>query len=887
MDWIPGTKMRRPEPGHDLLERSRLLGRLRRDVTSKRLTLISAPAGAGKTTLAASLAWHTPDLPLAWMILDEADNRPETFLPFFLAAAERVLPGCTLNSVTLLTGRPEMVADPTRLMGLFINDLLACDPEPFVLVMDDLHLLDDQDCLAALDYLLANLPPMMHILATARTDPPLSLSRLRARGQLAEIRMAQLRFSAEETAAWLNTALGFQLSEEDLATVDQFTEGWVTALRLLALSLRDREAVERDHFFRQLAGGHRFIFDYLMDEVVNQLPPERRRFLLETSILSTMTPEVCRAVTGQADSHQQLESLYRQNLFISRTGKDGEEDLSSSHAYHYHALLRQTLQQELRRKDPGLLPELHRRAASALGPSPTAVGHHLAAGAWQEAAEILETLVREQVELGKMPGRLVELVEQLPEGVVSERPWLLAALGIHHLQRGHTERGRPLLEEAARRLAHAGDDLSRAYLLFNLSNVTVGSEMAGYLDQISAIFAAHGDKVPPRWQVSYHYAMVWKYLHGHNWYKVEKHLEQAVEITIRSAEPGAYYTLATNNFTHFLYSQRAAAAIIRLRDALLANFAPQDLLARFGVINIEMCRHWLRAEIDEAEKLARQAQWMSRQYGVFSWADANSMLISLNIQWLRDNLKEMAQTLKNILDYISRVEAWNVARNDILCWLALVHWREGRGAEAGRFLPEMERYTVFERQRINTGLVRALVAAADGDLVAADGHLREAITLERAVGFTLTVAARLLLAVIYWQVGEREAAMRELEIGLAEWQRRDLPGVVLQTGQAIIPLLEAAVSQNIRPDFAGRCLDAFDLDVRPKRLFIAATGETLTLRETEVLGLIVQGLTNPQIAERLTISESTVKSHVTKVLAKLGVARRTEAALLARDLGLG
>jgi DNA-binding CsgD family transcriptional regulator len=411
--------------------------------------------------------------------------------------------------------------------------------------------------------------------------------------------------------------------------------------------------------------------------------------------------------------------------------------------------------------------------------------------------------------------------------------------------------------------------------------------MAAYLDQIGAIFAAQGDKVPLRWQVSYHQAMVWKHLHVHNWPGVEKHLEQAVEITIRSGEPGAYYTLASNNFSHFFYSRRAAAAILRLKDALLTNFPPGDLLARLGVINISMCHHWLRAEVNQAEKLVQQAQWVSKQYGIFSWSDANAMLVSLNIQWLRDDLKAMAQSLNSILDHISRVEAWKVARNDILCWLALVHWREGRGTEARQYLPEMERYTVFERQRINTGLARALVAAAESDLVAADGHLRESIALERAVGFTTTVAARLLLAVIYWQAGEREAALRELDTGLAEWQRRDLPGVVLQTGQAIVPLLETAVSQNIRPDFAGRCLDAFDLDTHPKPLFIPATGETLTPRETEVLNLIVQGQTNPQIAETLTISESTVKSHVTKVLAKLGVSRRTEAALLARELGLG
>ncbi len=887
MNWIPRTKLRRPEPGNDILERSDLLERLRKDVTSKRLTLISAPAGAGKTTLAASLAWYYADLSLGWMRLDEEDNRPASFLPLFLAAANRVLPTCTLNSAALLNRRPEMVADATRLMGLFINDVLDCDPQPFVLVMDDLQNLDEQECLAALDYLLANLPPMMHLLATSRTDPPLSLSKLRARGQLAEIRMPQLRFSTEETAAWLNTALGLQLSEEGLIAVDHFTEGWVTALRLIALSLKARDALERDRFIQELDQSHRYIFDYLMDEVVERLPSEKRQFLLETSILSEMTPELCQAVTGRADAHQQLEYLYRQNLFISRSDETGGDGSLSSSTYQYHVLLKQTLQQELRLRAPGRLPELHNRAAAAMRPTLEAAQHYLAAEAWQEVADLLETLVRVQVELGIMPIRLIDQIERLPEEIISERSWLLAARGIHLLQRGHNKKGRPYLEIAAQQLAASGDQLSRAYLLFNLSNVTVGSEMAAYLDQISTIFAAYGDKVPPRWQVTYHQAMIWKHLHVHDWPEVEKHLTKAVDIAIRSAEAGAYYTLAINNFTHFFYSEKAAAAILRLRDALLAHFPPGDLLARLGVINISMCRHWLQAEVNQAEKLARQAQWMSRQYGIFSWADVNSMLVSLNIQWLRDDLKEMAQNLNSILDHISRVEAWNVARNDILCWLAFVYWREGSVVEARQFLPDMETYTIFERQRINTGLVRALIAAAEGDLIAADRHLRASITLERRVGFIVTVPARLLLAVIYWQAGEREAALYELDTGLAEWQGRDLPGVVLQTGQAIVPLLETAVSQNMRADFASRCLDAFDRDAQLQPLFVPATGETLTLRETGVLGLILQGKTNPQIAETLTISESTVKSHVTKILAKLGVSRRTEAALLARELGLG
>lgn len=887
MDWIPRTKLRPPEPGPDLLDRSVLLTQLRTEVAARRLTLISAHAGAGKTTLAAALVRRHPELRPAWLSLDERDNQPEAFMTLLLAALGQLLPECPFNSAALLTGKPELASDAIRLMGVLINDILDCEPESLVLVLDDLHVIDDPTCLGALDYLLANLPSGMHLVATARRDPALALSRLRARGQLAEIGIDRLRFSADETSVWLNSALDLELTEQEIAVVDRLTQGWVAAIRLLALSLDQRDALERDELIRALERGTELVVDYLVDEVVNRLPEETRQFLRETSVLDTMTPALCESVTGRGDAHRLLEAIWRQNLFISRNDATGEGDGAAAPVYSYHALLRRALLEDLRRREPDRLSLLHRRAAAAIGPSPDAVRHYIAAGAWEEAAGTLAGLIREQVELALMPATLVDLVDHIPEGVTANRAWLLAARGIHLLQRGHREAGRPLLERAIRLLAEEGDELSQAYLLFNLSSVTLGPEMAVYLDRIGAIFAARGNQVPPRWYVAYHQALVWKHLHAHDWSAVEEHLEAAVEITLRSGDAGAYYTLATNNFTHLMFSRRAAAAILRLRDALLAHLAPDDVLARFGVINIEMCDQWLRGDVSRAEELARTARWMSERYGVFSWADANSMLVSLSVLWIRDRLDEMVRSLTDILDFIARTVAWNVARNDILCWRALIEWRAGRGVDAPGFLPEMERYTLFERQHGNNLLVRALGAAARGELVAADRLMREVIAREEQTGFVVTVPARLLLAVFYWQAGDREAALDELDRGLAEWEGRELPGVVLQCGRTLIPLLEAAVARSTRHAFARRCLDAFEREGQPRPVYVSATGETLTPRESEVLALIVRGRTNPQIADSLTISESTVKTHVSRILAKLAVSRRTEAALLGRRLGLG
>lgn len=882
MNWLPRTKFLRPEPDEDILDRPELVDRLRTAVTSKRLTLISAQAGAGKTTLVASLGERYPEMSMGWISLDEGDNDLEQFLTLLTQSARRVLPACTLNSAALIRRQPDLASAPQRLMGLFINDIMDCRPEPFMLVLDDIHTIDDEHCLVALDYLLAHLPPALHLVMTTRSDPPLALARLRARGQMAEINMTHLRFSLEETSAWLKAALSLTLSQEALKLIAQQTEGWVTGLRLLVLSLQEQNDAERAQIMRAFNRRQRLSFDYLMEEVVHQLPQDEQRFLLDTSILSLLTPAYGHAVSGRADAGQILELLCRRNMFIYHT----DEGPSVEPTYRVHALLRQALQQELRLRAPDRLPELHRRAAAALGVTPSAVEHYLLAEAWDAAADVLERLVRNQVELGSMPARLVTQISRLPETVVAQRPWLRAAQGISLLLRGRKEEGQPLLEEAAQKLADAGDELSWAYLLFNLSNVSVGAEMDTYLAQIGAVFAARGNEVPPRWRVDYHHALVWQHLHVHDWPAVEEHLETAVDIAIRANEPGAYYTLATNNFTHFFYSERATAAVLRLKDALQTRLPADDLLARLGIINISLCQHWYAGEPELAEKLALQAQWTSRRYGIISWADANAMLVLTYCQWLRDDLPALKSALQGVIERMAEAEAWNVARNDLLCWLSFVLWREGHGADARAFLADMEAYTVWDRQRINTSLTRALVASGADDLSGADRHLRDALALQRKVKFTATVGAQLLRAVIYWQAGEQETALRELEVALNEWQRRDLPGVVLQTGQALVPLLEAAVREDVHASFAGRCLDAFGAGIPPRPRFVETTGETLTAREAEVLGLLAEGMTNPQIAQHLVISETTVKSHVSKVLAKMAVSRRTEAAMLAQELNL-
>lgn len=383
--WFPRTKLIPPQVGGDVLPRPELAAALRAAALSHRLTLLSAPAGSGKTTAVAALPQSYPDLPLAWITLDAGDDDPAAFLALLVAALQELLPGCAGTAANLLAGAPEMArelrAAARRVVGALVNDLLACDPPDFLLVLDDLHVLENAAVLRALDYLLEHLPPAMHVAAACRHDPALSLARLRAQGHLAEFRLDALRLTGDEAARWLNDVMGLGLSEAHLRRLQERTEGWVAGMRLLALSLEQLATAERDRFIQTFSRSHRYIFDYLVEEVWQQQEPAMRDFLLETSVLDELTPDLCRSVTGRPDAAQLLEDVHRRNLFLVM-GDPAEP------AYRYHALFAHFLRSRLRRERPDAIRELHRRAAQATTRAARAIPHYLAAEMWPFPARL-------------------------------------------------------------------------------------------------------------------------------------------------------------------------------------------------------------------------------------------------------------------------------------------------------------------------------------------------------------------------------------------------------------------------------------------------------------------------------------------------------------------
>jgi LuxR family maltose regulon positive regulatory protein len=310
-----------------------------------------------------------------------------------------------------------------KLIGLLINEIVELLPEPFVLVLDDLHNMSEPEAYVALDYLIERLPLQMHLVIGTRYDPPLALARLRARGQLDELRTQDLRFTPSEVATFFNVSLKLDLSAQDLSALHARLEGWAAGLRLLAGSFQHLpHQLGRDSLMHNLARSERYVYDFLAEEVLNQQEADTRSFLLETSILTKLTPKLCQAVTGQQDAAALLEKLYHRNLTIAVE--------HNRQVYRYHDLFKAFLQHHLARELPQQFVNLHRRAAEAETAPSRVIRHYLEAQLWEEAARKIEQSGGQFLQEGFLI-TVRDWINTLPTSVCEQHPRLLYYLGIY------------------------------------------------------------------------------------------------------------------------------------------------------------------------------------------------------------------------------------------------------------------------------------------------------------------------------------------------------------------------------------------------------------------------------------------------------------------------
>lgn len=891
------TKLYRPRTRADLVARPQLLDKLAA-AARRPLTLISAPAGFGKTTLLA--AWlEERGGRVAWLSLDEGDNDPIRFWTYCLAALQTVEPtlGVDLRPVLLA---PQLPAIETILTPL-LNDL-AAQSQPLTLVLDDYHVIAAPAIHEAITFVVEHLPPLAHLVIAGRTNPPLPLSRLRARGQLAEIRAADLRFSGAEVAHFVREVVGQPLSSTDIAALEARTEGWVAGLQLAGLSLRARSDISS--FIQAFTGSHAYIIDYLVEEVLQRLPAETERFLIQTAVLDRFCGPLCEAVSGEPGAQRMLEQLERDNLFLIPLDTQRQW-------YRYHNLFADVLRHRLRQVQPALVAELHLRAARWLADNgwlSEAITHAFAAQTPEEAASLIEREAEATLKRGEYM-TLQGWLGRLPEAVLHAHPrlclfWASSLIITHDLDAA--QRWLALAETAAR----SADKPAETELLAEVAAIRAG------------IALNRGDFAETRALAEQALASL-----------SERSLRLRGEVTL-------HLGLAQS------WSLNPAAAVQAYAEAgrlaLLAGDLHTALLALFN----QGSQHFMQGRLQQAAATYRNALQVAAEQDAARIPITSALqrgLAELHHEW-----NELETAAAHLHEALERGERGGLPRVMVLNDLALARLHFARGdvasalsvidralrlAEVHELPPRYASPPAAFQARLWLALgdneaASAWARDADLDLVGELNYLYEAeyITLARvliaqrrpgeaqgllarlradaaAVERVNSIIEILVVETLAWAAqGDRRQARSVLERAV----RLGLPGGYVRTFvdegvllRQVLDDLRTGVSEPALLAHIDRLCAAFapteEAAATPAKggapAHVLPPGvepliEPLSERELEVLRFVATGLSDRQVAEALIVAIGTVKRHLNNIYGKLGVHSRTQALARARDLGL-
>jgi LuxR family maltose regulon positive regulatory protein len=887
------TKIQVPPLPPKTVRRARLLEALDRGLQPNlRLTLISAPAGYGKTTLLS--AWiQDRGSPAAWLSIDESDNDPIRFLSYLLAALQRANPDLNLPSPT--QGQYSETEIQERILIPLINQMEASARQT-TLVLDDYHWIHSQSVHDRLGYLLDNLPPQAHLMIATRADPPLPIAHMRGRGQVNELRMEDLRFQVEEARSFLETFADLDLSLDDVHTLTDRTEGWVSGLQMAAASLRGLE--DKTAFIQDFSGSHHYIMDYLVDEVLRRQTAQIQAFLLTTSILNRLCGPLCDAlmeVTDETPAPSQgiLQDLARANLFI--VPLDARREW-----YRYHRLFADLLQARLLSKHPECIASLHRRASQWLedhGLTDEAVQHALLTHDHGFAADLVERACQDKF-MRSETMTFLRWVQRLPEEAIRKRPklaifraWALlfhgaplstieaqldesrevsgppgSSLSLQAfiaLLQGQIEHGLDLAEEALQALPE-GEIFLRDFATFltigariALGDVEAGSRL---LEQSSKASQRSGNRMAT--------AMILGEL-------AEMRMRQ-----LRLQESEKLY--------------RQALSIATDDDGKLLPIAGGALIG-LGDLAFE------RYDLASAEKLLSQGIQHVKRWSLVGTLTAH--LSMAMIHEIRGDTQAMQDTLETLQDLARRFDAsefddivvemfearLQVRRGDLEPVRRWVARRELEGAPARKPSIYAEDYYAARFYKYELPVLARLHLAEARYQEALDTLQELSSVAERSDRPFLVIESEVLQARALHAMGDTAASLAALRRALDLGQPHDLMRIFLTEGDDVIHLLQAVRAEGDSPeriDYLDRMLGKIGLPAFKPPFPAQALLEPLSPRELEVLRLLPTELTAEELAEKLIISVNTVRSHLKSIYAKMGVHSRHEAVARAAELDL-
>lgn len=921
---VLATKLYPPPPRLNGVERARLLLRLEEGFqTGRRLTLVSAPAGFGKTTLISSWVKANNSKKAAWISLDSGENDPVQFLNYLIAGLQQFDPAIGQTILPALKSQP--LPPLVALAESLINDI-TLSAAPFVLVLDDYQLIKSIDVHQLVQLLLERGPVNLHLVIVTREDPMLPLPRLRARGQVTEIRERDLRFNQFEAEAFFSHTMGLVIKPEEIAVLEARTEGWIAGLQLAAIALQenaDNQSVRA--FVSAFAGSDRFIVDYLASEVLLRLPEPVTEFLMYTSILNRLCGPLCDAVvygdgvTGK--SQEMLDGLERANMFIVPLDNRREW-------YRYHHLFGDLMRHTLKSQANGRLAELHRRASrwfEARGFLHEAVSHALETQDWDFAAGFIERHAMDMIARSQV-ATLHEWCAAFPEEQIRARPGICIYLAWTVMLTFRTD----LRQEVIDRLAQAEAALDRPGLP-SLANIGTGGAQVCLRDWImgqvfairsNLLLAAFNDPVDPQALIELSLKslellpetekqvrvistinLAHAYMMMGDVRQTEKALAEAARL---GWEAGNYFTVVTAMF----YQARLAFHLgdvhraMEICEAGLAELKPlfEHPDQEFPAIrSLYVAQAVIYLEWNDLEQAERLLTVSTNLVGWATWVELIAYAYLVRLWEIRENEEKVLETLSRMEKLgpqqaycaealRTRYQVWHHP-SDARIWAVAVDWARSHVYELkinravfgfGPFQVDAEYIAYLAWLQVEIAIGQPRDALDFLSLVLASAQEKGLIyrTIELSILQALALSA----------AGETAPALEALKLAVSLAQ----PGRyhnIFRRGPALYRLLVELPVNNVTGAYVRYLLDSFE----PSQAVVAketspsqpqSLAEPLSERELEILGLLCKGLSVPEIARQLYISVNTLKAHSQNIYSKLGVHSRVEAINQAHELGL-
>jgi LuxR family maltose regulon positive regulatory protein len=892
----------------DLVPRPGLLEKLDAGLRGK-LTLVSAPAGFGKTTVVSEWLRYC-GRPATWLSVDKHDNDLSRFLIYLIAALQRINAeiGVDVQAALEETLSPHFDILLTRLISE-----IEKFPDKSIIVLDDYHLINSKQVHDAINFLIEFLPPVIHLVISGRTDPPLPISRLRVRGEVNEVRTPQLRFTKDEVATYLNDLLGFDLSTDGIAALETRTEGWIASLKLAALSMQGRD--DWPEFITKFSGSNRYIIDYLVDEVMARQPEEVQTFLRRTSILERFCAPLCEYVIDGHTEIDVLDYIERANLFLIPLDDHREW-------YRYHHLFADFLNQKLREIEPERINELHLRASQwykNAGFVDEAIHHALTAGDLEGATRLVDKIAIDLI-VRREPNKLLKLIAQLPLDLCKSYPMLCIIQAFALVFSGQLDMVEPALAlaEANHYIVgvapnHGYITTVRAYLAnhegdilksIKLTEQALDELQSAPLNRMTLVFKGS--------------AIIWLGVNHRQLGNLDKAKQLFVEAAEINQKAGNYYAALAS------FEQLAQLAVYR-GQLLQAVELYED--------GLKLAQSWMDTEGKPRGSLIAAAGPL-RGLGTVLYQLNDLAGATIHIQ-RSANLYDLGELWKRI-DSLTMLALLRLADGDIETSIKLLNQATAiedtitDQSVNTTELPSLVRLRIL-LSRAKPGLAYLLADAIrrmgafgltpndEVDFSSPSGYPRECIYSDLAylliaqdkASEALPLLTRLLhaaakmgrhgdeirylvmTALAHHALGNDQIALDCLRQALDLGEPQGYVRLFVDEGQPMMELLQNAISQNVSPDYAGKLLAAFPKYVlkpipieQEQKNNIQILAESLSERELEVIRLMADGYKYREIAERLVVSINTVRYHTRNVYGKLSASNRTQAIIRAKELSL-